>query len=298
MPYTATGDDSRPETLPIYGYIIQQLDIADAPPLFLTSYEREFDVAGMPGHYGADEPQPFSPARITHGPIRRESNYDKTSFEISALTNDLSGIGRYALTGAIPRIQVDIIKINPGRIIDGIESEWGQDTILVQTGLMTSFSFQGFTIRIECVPEPLLSGHEIPRWRFSRTCNRQLYGIGCGVNPAAFQLASNVIAMEPNSRTVVLSGIHPSETGGFFRQGVLLHQPTGMRLSIFKSWNQGGNQALQLQQWNPDFAITDVCVIRAGCRHTLDDCRAKFSNAANFGGFSEVPNKNPTMHGI
>ncbi len=297
-PNTITGDDSRNSTLPVYGYILRQLDISDQPPLFLTGWGQEFDVAGMPANYEADEPQAFIPARITHGPLRRESTFDKTTFEINALTQDMTGLSRYALTGAMPRIQVDIIKINPGRAIAGEAAEWGEDTILVQTGLMTAFSFQGFAIKIECVPEPLLSGHEIPRWRFSRTCNRALYGVGCGVNPADFQLATNITAMQPSQRILSLSDVHPDETGDFFRQGVMLHQPTGMRLSIFRSWVDTGVAKVELHQWNPDFALADVVILRAGCRHTLDDCTAKFANGANFGGFSEVPNKNPTMHGI
>jgi hypothetical protein len=297
-PNTTVGADSRVETLPVYGYILRQLDIADQPPLFLTGWDREFEVAGMPGSYDADDPQPFTPARITHGPLRRESTYDKTTFEINVLTGDMAGISRYALTGAMPRIQVDIIKINPGRVISGDAAEWGQDTILVQTGLMTAFSFQGFNVRIECCPEPLLSGHEIPRWRFSRTCNRQLYGTGCNVNPAAFTLVANIVSMAPQQRILGLSSPHGSEAGNFFRQGVLLHQPTGMRLSVFQSWQSAGIQYVELHQWNPDFAFSDVVTVRAGCRHTLGDCRDKFANAANFGGFSEVPNKNPSAHGI
>lgn len=298
MEFTATGDDSRPETLPIYGYIIRQLDIEDQPPLYLTSHENEFEISGMPARYDALNPQAFSPARITHGAIRRESNYDKTAFQINALTNDLTGFGRYALTGALPRIQVDIIKINPGRVISGSVVDWGDDSYQVQTGLMTSFSFQGFNMQVECVPEPLLSGHEIPRWRFSRTCNRQLYGNGCGVDSGPHEQIANIVSMNPGKRTMILSDLHPDETENYFRQGVMLHQVTGMRFSIFRSRIVGGDQEVKLHQWNPDFVIGDVVTIRAGCRHTLDDCVSKFSNGAKFGGFSEIPNKNPTMHGI
>lgn len=297
-PNTLFGDDSRVDTRPIYAYVITQRDITDVPPLFVCAYDGEIEISGMPARYDADEPQVFSPANINHGPIKRESNFDKSTFEIRALTRDITGIARYAMTGALPRIQVDVIKINPGRVVAGEPAAWGEDTLLVQTGLMASFSFQGFTVLVECVPEPLFSGHEIPRWRFSRTCNRQLFGVDCKVNPAAYSHAGNILAMQPTKRILTISGVHASETGNYFRQGVLLHQPTGMRFSIFRSWPDAGNTKVKLHQWNPDFALTDVCDMRAGCRHTLEDCRDKFSNAANFGGFSQVPNKNPTIHGI
>lgn len=297
-PNTLFGDDSRPDTRPLYLYAVAQLDIADAPTLYLTGHDQEIDVSGMPGSYGADDPQAFLPAQISHGPIRREGTFDKSTFEITALTRDISGISRYALTGAVPRIRVDIIKVNPGPVIAGEPAEWGTDTLVVQTGLMARFGFSGFGIAVECVPEPLFSDHEIPRWRFSRTCNRQLYAPDCGVVAADFELVTNILAVDPAMRTLTLQGTHPSDTGDFFRQGVLLHQPTGMRLSVFSSTLAGADTVVRLHQWSPDFEIGDVAIARAGCRHSLGDCRDKFSNAAAFGGFSEVPNKNPTLHGM
>jgi hypothetical protein len=295
---TKFGDDSRPDTRSIYAYVIRQLDIEDAPALFLTSYDGEFEIANMPDSFGADNPQVFSPANIGHGPISREGNFDKTTFTIHALTRDITGISRYALTGAVPRIQFDVIKVNPGPVESAVPALWSQDTLTVQTGLMNTFGFQGFNIQVECVPPPLFSNHEVPRWRFSRTCNRQLYGIGCGVNPTPFSLETNIIGINIAKRRVTIQGQHDDDDGDYFRAGVLVHQPTGMRLPIFKSELIAGNTRLTLHQWNPDFATTDVVVARAGCRHTFVECKTKFDNAVNFGGFSQVPNKNPSAHGV
>ncbi len=295
---TQFGNDSRPDTRAVYGYVIRQLDISDAPVLFLTSYDGEFEISGLPVSYGGEDPQAFSPANIGHGPIIREGNFDKTTFTIHALTRDISGISRYALTGAVPRIQFDVIKVNPGPVAAAVPALWGQETLLVQSGLMNAFGIQGFGIQVECVPPPLFSNHEVPRWRFSRVCNRQLYGIGCGVDPVPFSLETNVISMNIAQRVITLQGQHPDDTGNFFRSGVLLHQPTGMRLPIFKSELVAGDTRLTLHQWNPDFVVSDVVIARAGCRHTFVECNAKFDNAANFGGFSQIPNKNPSAHGV
>lgn len=298
-PNTLVGDDSRPNTRPIYCYIVRQLDIEDVPPLFLTQFDGEVAISGMPAVYGADIPsQIFTPANIGHGPISREGSFDKATFEVRTLTQDMAGISRYAMTGAVPRIQVDIVKVNPGPVLAGAVAEWGQDTIIVQSGLMSSFGFKGYTVAVECVPPPLFSGHEVPRCRFTRTCNHVLYGTACRVNPAAFTLSTNILQVQTKRRRIVIQGTHPADAGNYFRQGVCLHQPTGMRLSVEKSEIDGTNTVLKLNQWSPDLAITDVVVVRAGCKHTFADCRDKFSNAHNFGGFSTVPNKNPTLHGI
>lgn len=297
-PNTLVGDDSRPNTRPVYCYIVRQLDIADAPPLFLTQYDGEVEIAGLPAAYGADEPQVFTPASIGHGTISREGSFDKSTFEIRALTQDMAGISRYALTGAVPRIRIDVVKVNPGPVLAAEPATWGADTIVVQSGLMNSFGFQGFNVVVECVPPPLFSGNEVPRCRFTRTCNHVLYGPACQADPADFQLATNIVALAPGQKKITLSGVLPADAGNYFRQGVAIHQPTGMRLSIFKSAIDAGNTVLTVHQWSPDMAIGDVMVARAGCKHTFANCRDKFSNAHNFGGFSTVPNKNPTVHGI
>lgn len=297
-PNTLTGDDSRPNTRPIYCYIVRQLDIADVPPLFLTQYDGEVVIGNMPGIYYADSPQVFTPASIGHGPISREGSFDKATFEVRALTQDMAGISRYAMTGAVPRIQVDIVKVNPGQVLSGSTARWGDDTMVVQSGLMSSFGFKGYTVVVECVPPPLFSGHEVPRCRFTRTCNHVLYGVACRADPAPYTLETNILDVMVGRRRILIQGHHADDIdGNFFRQGVCLHQPTGMRLSVERSEREGANTVLKLNQWSPDLNVNDVVVVRAGCTHTFATCRDKFNNAHNFGGFSTVPNKNITIHG-
>lgn len=296
-PMAIFGDDSRSDIRPIYCYIIRQLDTAIAS-LFLTSYDGEIEIENLPDHYGADSPQIFTPANIGHGPIRREGNFDKSTFQIRARTAELDGVSRYALTGAIPKIQIDVIKVNPGRVDDGIACRWQYDTRTSQTGLINTLGFQGFTIVAECVPEPLFSNQEIPRWRFSRTCNHELYSPACGVDQADFTLTGNISALNLNQKIVTIDDTFPGSDDDFFRQGVMTHVPTGVRLSVFKSWKEGGETYAKLAQWLPDFEVGDAVTISAGCRHKFFVCRDKFSNAHNFGGFSKVPNKNPSQHGV
>lgn len=294
---TIWGDDSRSDVRPIYCYSIRQID-TDIGGLFLTSYDGEVEISGMPEHYDAASLQVFQPANIAHGAIRREGNFDKTSFEMRAKTTDLTGLSRYALTSALPRIQVDVIKCNPGPVESGDVCQWGRDTMIVQTGLIASLGFQGFLIVCECVPEPLFSGQEIPRWRFSRVCNHQLFSPQCGVNQADFTLLANIDELTPRRRIIRLDDTFPGADDNFFRQGVAVHAATGIRLSVFRSWKESGKTYLKLATWLPDLEIGDVVRARAGCRHTFKQCKEKFDNAKNFGGFSGIPNKNPSQHGV
>lgn len=292
---TQFGDDSRSDTRPIYCYIIQQIDLAGSPAIFLTNHADELEIEGLPARYNGDNPQTFAPASITHGPIRREGNFDKSSFNIQALTRDIANVSRYALTGAVPRIQVDVVKVNPGNLVNGSTALWGQDTILTQTGLIATFNFQGFGLSLECVPAPLFSNQEIPRWRFSRICNHQLYGPGCGVNPAGFSYTYAISELYIDAQQIRVIASLPD---GYFRQGVMTHVASGLRIPVFQNYASAGVTAFVVGQWVPDMQVGDVVTIRAGCDHLFATCRDKFSNGANFGGFSQIPSKNISSHGL
>jgi hypothetical protein len=294
----AHPDDAGPQTRPTYLYSIRHVDQASLTPLFLTDREGGVTLEDLPASYGGTDPQEFAYARIGHGRIAREGNFDKSTFQVQIRTAESAGLSRYALTGAIPRIKVTIIKVNPGPVDAGENAVWGDHTIVVQSGLLASFAFQGFDVVAECVPEPLISAYEIPRWRFSRTCNHQLYGPGCELTAEDWSLSTNIVTVDPVTRQLLVTGQHIDETGNYFRQGVCQHQPTGSRLSIFASATEGADTLITLNNWSPDLAPGHVVNLLAGCDHRLTTCRDKFLNAHNFGGFATIPEKNPSLHSL
>ncbi len=298
-PIAQFGDDSKPDTRPIYGYIIRQLT-GTQPPICLTGHDGEFSISGIPSRYETTNPQTFSVAAISHGPIRREGNFDKSTFEVNALTRDINGISLYTLTGALPRLAIDIIKVSPAAAEDGT-AVWNSETFVVQTGIVSGLSFRGFAVTVECTPEPLFSNHEIPTWRFSRTCNRMLYSPGCAVSKSAFDMAATITAIDIQNRRITVNDSYGADGTHFnwFKHGMVKHNPSGLLLSVRMSENIPTNKTLlTLHQWNPDIQVGDAVVCYPGCNHTFVTCRDKFSNAQNFGGFSEVPNKNPAQHGV
>lgn len=292
-----SGEDSRPTVQPIFAYSIRHLDLDSA--FFLCNWEEEIEIEGLPASWDADDPQAFTPSNVQHGQVERRDGIDKVTFDIEARLGGVSDLSRYALHGAIPKIRIDVIRISPGPILAGIPAVWGRDTLVVQSGLIDVFGIQGLVLKARCAPEPFLSGHQVPRWRFTRTCNRQLYSAGCGVDREDFKLEANIASLDVASRSLVVSDELAGESDDFFRQGVLVHVPTTTRNSVFTSQKIGdGTTRIWLHQWFPDFEVNDAVTIFAGCRHTLDDCATKFDNVANFGGFPGVPNENPGIHGV
>jgi len=287
------GENSRPDQRPVYLYRIgDETGIV----LYLTSYPSDIDVAGLPASWtDASDPQTFTAAPCIHGPVEVKNGLDEVRTQFQVLIESASLYSRYLVSGVIPRIELTIAKAQIGPVESGAVV-WGSDTGVLQKGLVTKLSIVESTLTLEMTPEPLLGNQDVPRWRFSRTCNRQLYADDCGVDRALHAHANSILAFDVATRQLTVSGDggHPS---GFFRQGVLTHTPTGMRLPIFNSEVVGGNTIVTVHQWLPDIEVADNVQLHAGCRHTYEDCRDKFSNENNFGGFPHIPTKNPTIHG-
>lgn len=291
----AAGIDTSPAVRSVHCYVVR--DASGGPTLFLTNYDQPISIGGMPAKWAAADPQEFTPGAIIHGALEKRGGIDEVGFEVKVRLADAEAMSRYLTFGMIPRVEIGIIKVQPGAAVESAEATWDEDTQLVNSGLITDLTVQGRELQADCVPEPLLSTHQVPRWRFTRTCNHQLYGEQCGVVAGDFDFGNTILAIDPSDRKVTISGQRASTEAKHWRQGVLIH-PDGIRMTILNAEHIGGNTVLQLHQWSTDLEVSDNVTIRAGCDHTAPTCEEKFSNLANFGGFPQIPNSNPNIHGI
>lgn len=289
------GENSKPDGVPVYAYAIRS-EIDDVE-FYLCNYPTSISISGLPARFAnASNPQSFTPAQITHGTVERRDGLERVTFDVTAQITDAQSYARFILFGMIPRIEVNVLKVVAGAAEAG-SAAWNADTDLVQQGLVETLSFEAHKMTVRCSPEPFFTNQTVPRWRFTRTCNRQLYAPDCGVDRTLFQHSNAILAIDIDLRQVTISGQAAGSSTGFFRGGVLEHTPTGVKTSILDHENTGGNTVVTLQSWIPDLAVTDNVVVNAGCNHSFAQCRDRFSNEANFGGFRKVPNKNPTLHG-
>jgi hypothetical protein len=287
------GEDSKASTKPVYVY---RIDDSTGTVIYLTNYPSSIAISSVPAHWtDAGDPQTFLPGAVSHGRIERKDGIDETDFEVQLLVEDGTDLSRFVLFGIIPKILVEVIKVTPGAAAAGA-AVFDVDCQVMQSGLVKEIEVVDYTIKATCTPEPFLANQEIPRWRFTRVCNHELYGEFCGVDKTLFQHQGAILALDIDTRTLTIAG-DSGLAANFFRLGFLQHAPSGMNIGIFSSSLAGGNTLVTLHQWLPDFAVTDNVTAFAGCNHTIDHCRDKFSNDENFGGFPLVPNKNPTIHG-
>ncbi|MFN3615208.1 MAG: phage BR0599 family protein [Rubrimonas sp.] len=143
------------------------------------------------------------------------------------------------------------------------------------------------------------------RVKYQRLCRHALYGRGCGLDIALYWLTGTATAVSGNglSATIPEAAAHPD---GWFRGGVL-------RLGAQLGFIAGHTGAtLALSRPLPDLAaalaspesdpqtgapLPVLADIAPGCDLRAATCAAKFGSLANFGGFPEIPGRNPFSGG-
>ncbi len=133
----------------------------------------------------------------------------------------------------------------------------------------------------------------VPGVYYQTQCNHILYDSRCGVTSALFEISTTVTNVFDNGTGVAVAsvGANPDQ---HFRAGEVIRQSDGERRLIV---NQSG-ATLTLNHPFPELSNGDVVDLRAGCDHSPQTCRDKFSNIQNFGGHPFIPTDNPFITGI
>jgi uncharacterized phage protein (TIGR02218 family) len=128
---------------------------------------------------------------------------------------------------------------------------------------------------------------------FQATCDAELGDDRCGVDleAAAFR-GTGIVVDRLRDRAFTASGLG-SYSHGWFDLGTVEWTSganAGRRAEIMRHENAGGVVAFTLLE-APVRAIVegDGLIARAGCPKTLESCRDKFGNVANFRGFPHIP---------
>lgn len=298
MADTFTGIESANQISPSYAYIINYQDSAEYA--FLTGYETQVTISGVPARFSAANPQIFMSGQIAHGEHGLSAEFERRPLTVMLTTQDVH-LRRFFATASATRISIAIFRLNSTKLLTGETLVWGADTVLLNSGVVGKVSFSGQQIAAELAPEPYGQNQAIPRYFFSRTCNHKLYDSAtCKVDPTPYTYAATISEISAVQRIITLSITPPGAVADYFRAGTFLHVPTGQRFGI--DWSDGGGTAgkvrVRLKYWSPDFIAGESVIVRAGCRHDTSDCTSKFSNLANFGGFPYIPDRNPTLHGV
>jgi hypothetical protein len=279
---------------PTYCYIIEHHE--DGVRSYLTNWERPIKLKNLPARFAADAEQAFQRMPIAHSANNMSADFSQKTIDLMISTQD-DRMRRYFATAPAVKVSIYIIRVNTEMLLEqDAVIDYAKQCLMVNSGVVGNITIQGQQIQATITPEPHLTNVGVPRYFFERTCNHVLYGSSCKANADTFKLTGTITATDRPNRSITVSVQGPN--ADYLRNGYLLHVQTGLRIGINSATHVGTTSVLALRFWTPEFAIGNDVICFAGCRHTTDDCRSKFGNIANFGGFPYVPNKNPTLNGV
>jgi len=296
QPQSIGADQRAAAPVPVYCYVIRHTE--DDVFIYLTAWDHTIRIANLPAVLGGGT-HDFLPAQCRHGATQQSAEFKSAATEFTVWTED-DRLRRYFLTAAATKILVYCIRMSTSRATEpGEVYDWTLDAQITASGLLGMISMSGQSITATLTPEPHLQNALVGRVTFQRTCNWLLYGPGCGLNKAAFEHTTSIAALDDAARWITIDTT-PSASPTYFRDGYFRHVPTGLLLPIAQSdlGGAGGKARVQPSFWFASLAVGDNLVLLPGCRHTVADCNGKFNNKPNFGGFPQVPNRNPVIHGV
>ncbi len=158
------------------------------------------------------------------------------------------------------------------------------ETIVIWKGRVSGAKLTGHKLELSC--SPISSSLRRPglRAKYQLMCRHALYDNGCGVLKDSYK-TSGVIAAVAGTQVQVNAAA--SQPDGYFNGGII-STPVGQRMVLSHV-----GQTLTLMSQIPGLQIGEAADLYAGCDHSMDTCRLKFSNIENYGGFPFIPIKNP-----
>lgn len=163
-------------------------------------------------------------------------------------------------------------------------------------GRVASAEASGDRVTLAC--EDIFTSMQRPglRARYQKGCRHALYSPQCGVELASYANATVVTAQSGMTITVNPVSVSPELDGDYFAGGIVEFADGTRRYIVSQSgW--------VLTLLPPQVTLTLASPLPAvtlypGCDHTTGDCKTRFDNLVNYGGFPFIPGKNPFQNAV
>jgi len=227
----------------------------------------------------------WEPAAVAHGDVVQTSEIERGRLE---LTWPLSHPFARRFLAPMGNTPVTLT------IFRGHEQVLGE-TVAHWKGRVVGAEVEGQRIILTCESVFSTLRRAGVRAKYQRLCQHALYGRGCGLDIALHWQTGTVTSVV----TIPEAAGHPD---GWFRGGVLrfgaqlgfITGHAGAVLTLSRPMPELG-AALAAPETDPETGepLPVVVDIAPGCDLRAATCAAKFGNLLNFGGFPEIPGRNP-----
>lgn len=231
--------------------------------------------------------QTWTPKPIGRSSIKVDSRLDggELTVELERSSPIVSAFHQDAFSEPI---SLTIYKGDPDDLAGTVETLWMGEVAKVR---------RSEPAKLTCAPVVTVGRRQLPVGRFTRECRWQLYSDACGVDPDSLSVRSlfSVDTLYPDAKA--FDGTTSDDLGtGWANGGIYWESSSGIELfvlhSVLLSDNGDGTYThrIYLKQWPEQTINTSMSVyLKAGCDHTMSDCKTKFSNLHNYGGFPLTP---------
>ena len=233
----------------------------------------------------------WEPAAVAHGDVVQTSEIERGVLELTWPMSHPFARRFLAPMGNMP-VTLTIFR--------GHEQVLGE-TVAHWKGRVMGAEVEGARILLNC--ESLFSTLRRAgvRAKYQRLCRHALYGRGCGLDIALYWQTGTVSAIAAGGAVVTTpeAADHPDGwyRGGVLRFGVHLGFITGHAGSVLSLSRPMpelvaalGTPEIDPETGDPLPLLVDIA---PGCDLRAASCAAKFGNLLSFGGFPEIPGRNP-----
>lgn len=287
--------EKSPHSKVLYLYVVKH---EDGQRVYYSNYDVRINVVNIHAAICPEGEMVFQPSNIRHGGITNNDRFEERSVNISLDTTD-QRLRRYLTVAAATELWCWIIRIGIMEVEEDDEVDFAENAFIAEYGILSRFSYSREGITAQVTPPPMNVNFKVGRHWFQQTCNHVLFGPFCQVNKDSFKLVTTISAIDPANKTVTIAGRKSGGAADYFEAGYFDHPATSNKYAIWKSEFAGTTETkLHLGYWHPELAVGQSLTAFAGCKHTTADCKNKFNNAANFGGFPFIPRVNPQSDGV
>ena len=261
--YQGSGNYGYTDTIYMYTHVES----------YLRVYARDFD-----GSEEADAPAPnhYTPEAIFRGEVEQNQEDQTGSITITLPADNAVALLFRDFLPPAP-VQAVVFRNHAGDLGAGI---------VHFNGTVSSVEFKGSEAVLTCLPLSEAFRRPIPWQMFQSQCGHPLYSAACGVDKSTYALAATVTALNATGSEVTATEF-ATKADRWFCSG-------WMEAGGEVRWIVGHTgETVTLSAPFSALTVGASVTVYPGCDRTETVCENKFSNLANFSGWSHIPTKNP-----